>query len=484
MYRQARYARKTIFELKGESDFCITRNEGGIDLPEGMERKGSCLPELSERDVVKHYTDLSQMNFGVDNGFYPLGSCTMKYNPKYGDALASLPQVTEMHPLQSEDTCQGALEVIYRLEKALCAISGMDAVTLQPAAGAHGEFTGMLIARAYHESRGEKRTEVIVPDSAHGTNPASAAMAGFEVVEIPSGKDGLVDLQALKAALSGKTAAFMITNPNTLGLFERNIEEAASMVHEAGALLYYDGANFNAILGKTSPGRMGFDIMHFNLHKTFATPHGGGGPGAGPVGVRGDLERFLPSPRVAFENGRFVWRTELPDSIGKVRAFHGNFAVLVRAYAYILRNGGDGLEAASERAVLNSNYLCEKVKQGLEVPFDGPRKHEFVASARKQAKEKGVRALDIAKRLLDEGMMAPTIYFPMLVEEALMIEPTETESKETLDEFADALLRICSEEAAAVKAAPMNTASARIDELYAAKELILTWKIYEAKAGK
>jgi glycine dehydrogenase subunit 2 len=483
MYRQARFARTTIFELKGESDFDIAQVEGTIELPEGMERQGSGLPELSERDVVKHYTNLSQMNFGVDNGFYPLGSCTMKYNPKYADALAALPQVVEMHPLQDEETCQGSLEVIYRLERALCAISGMDAVTLQPAAGAHGEFTGMLLARAYHEARGEKRTEVIIPDSAHGTNPASAAMAGFDVVEIPSGKDGLVDLESLRAALSEKTAAFMITNPNTLGLFERNIQEVADLVHSRGALLYYDGANFNAILGKTSPGQMGFDIMHFNLHKTFATPHGGGGPGAGPVGVRAHLEKYLPSPRVVLEEGRYRWERELPESIGKVRSFHGNFAVLLRAYAYILRNGADGLEAASERAVLNSNYLCERIRSSYDVPFEGPRKHEFVASAKRQNRERGVRALDIAKHLLDEGMMAPTIYFPSLVEEALMIEPTETESKETLDEFADALLRIATEEAAEVKAAPRHTASKRIDELYAAKELILTWKIWERKTG-
>jgi len=357
----------------------------------------------------------------------------------------------------------------------------MDAVTLQPAAGAHGEFTGMLIAKAYHKANGHERTEVVVPGSAHGTNPASAAMAGYGVLEIPSNADGCVDLEALKNAVSHTTAAFMITNPNTLGIFEDQIREIADIVHDAGALLYYDGANFNAILGMTSPGKMNFDIMHFNLHKTFATPHGGGGPGAGPVGVREFLEKYLPIPRVIETEGRYRLDYDRPDSIGKVRAFHGNFAVLVRAYAYILRHGGNGLREISQAAVLNSNYLKSRLTQEFEMPYRALRKHEFVISARKQARERNVKALDIAKRLLDYGYMSPTIYFPSLVEEALMIEPTETETKETLDRFADTLIKIAQEDPDVVHGAPSNTSVGRVDELYAAKELILTWKDHLAK---
>jgi glycine dehydrogenase subunit 2 len=333
MYRQARYDTKTVFELGGGSDPCFRLKELEDAVPEGMMRKGLCLPETPEREVVKHYVNLSQRNFSVDNGLYPLGSCTMKYNPKFADVLASMPSVACIHPYQDEDTIQGALRLLHGLEQALCAISDMDAVTLQPSAGAHGEFTGMLIAKAYHKANGHDRNEVVIPDSAHGTNPASAAMAGFGVLEIPSNAEGCVDLEALKNAVSSKTAAFMITNPNTLGIFEDQIRDIADIVHDAGALLYYDGANFNAILGMTSPGKMNFDIMHFNLHKTFATPHGGGGPGAGPVGVREHLEKFLPVPRVIEQEGRYRLDYDRPDSIGKVRAFHGNFAVLVRAYA-------------------------------------------------------------------------------------------------------------------------------------------------------
>jgi glycine dehydrogenase subunit 2 len=482
-YRQARYDEPLIFEIKGENDFCLTSEEE-VDLPDGMARDSLCLPDLPEREVVRHYVNLSHMNFSVDNGMYPLGSCTMKYNPKYADKLSSLPTVTSVHPCQDEDSMQGALQLMRELEKSLCAISGMDAVTLQPAAGAHGEFTGMLLARAYHTANYQERTEVIVPDSAHGTNPASAAMAGYTVIEIPSGPDGCVDLEALKAALSERTAAVMVTNPNTLGLFEKDITELARLVHEAGALLYYDGANLNAIMGITSPGIMNFDIVHFNLHKTFATPHGGGGPGAGPVGVKKFLEPFLPVPRIKSENGKFEWDYEHSDSIGKVRSLYGNFAVLVRAYAYIMVNGCDGLKEISQKAVLNSNYLKSKVVGTYEMPFAQLRKHEFVISARTLAKEKGVHATDVAKALLDRGFMTPTIYFPSLVEEALMIEPTETESKETLDRYAQALIDIATGDPAEAKASPKNTAISRVDEVYAAKELILSWRIYQRKGGK
>jgi len=482
-YRQARYDEPLIFELKGENDFCLTSEEG-VDIPEGMVRESLCLPDLPEREVVRHYVNLSQMNYGVDNGMYPLGSCTMKYNPKYADKLSSLPTVTTVHPCQDEDSIQGALQLMRELEKALCAISGMDAVTLQPAAGAHGEFTGMLLAKAYHIANNQQRTEVIVPDSAHGTNPASAAMAGFTVIEIPSGPDGCVDLEALKAALSERTAAVMVTNPNTLGLFEKDITELARLVHEAGALLYYDGANLNAIMGITSPGIMNFDIVHFNLHKTFATPHGGGGPGAGPVGVKKFLEPFLPVPHIKSEDGKLYFDYNQADSIGKVRSLYGNFAVLVRAYAYIMANGSDGLKEISQKAVLNSNYLKSKVVGTYEMPFAQLRKHEFVISAKTLAKEKGVHATDIAKALLDRGFMTPTIYFPSLVEEALMIEPTETESKETLDRYAQALIEIATGDPADAKASPKNTAISRVDEVYAAKELILSWRIYQRKGGK
>jgi len=482
-YRQARYEEPLIFELKGENDFCL-KSEDDVKIPEGMVRQDLCLPDIPEMDVVRHYVNLSQMNFGVDNGMYPLGSCTMKYNPKYADKLASLPTVTSVHPCQDEDSMQGALRLMRELEKALCAISYMDAVTLQPAAGAHGEFTGMLIAKAYHEDREDPRSEVIVPDSAHGTNPASAAMAGFTVIEIPSGPDGCVDLEALKAALSERTAAVMVTNPNTLGLFEKDITKLAEMVHAAGALLYYDGANLNAIMGMTAPGVMSFDIVHFNLHKTFATPHGGGGPGAGPVGVKQFLEPYLPVPRIVSEEGRFRLDYDRMDSIGKVRSMFGNFAVLVRAYSYILAQGGDGLKEVSQKAVLNSNYLKSKVTSVYEMPFAQLRKHEFVVSAKKLAKEKGVHATDIAKALLDRGFMSPTIYFPSLVEEALMIEPTESESKETLDRYAQALLDIAKADPAEIKKAPISTSISRVDEVYAAKELILSWRIYQRKAGQ
>jgi len=485
MYRQARYDRKIIFEKEGETDFAMPIQEELSDaVPKTMIRDRLEIPSLPEREVVKHYTNLSQMNFGVDNGFYPLGSCTMKYNPKYADTVSSLPAVANIHPYQAEDSIQGALQLMYELEKALCEIGGVEAVTLQPAAGAHGEFTGMLLAKAFFAHKGENRTEVVIPDTAHGTNPASAAMAGFNVTEVPSSATGCVDLDALQSAVSENTAAFMITNPNTLGIFEEDVQRIAEIVHGAGALLYYDGANLNAVMGWTNPGKMDFDIVHFNLHKTFATPHGGGGPGAGPVGVKKHIEPFLPVPRIVRKNGRFGLDYDRPDSIGKVRPFFGNFAVLVRAYSYILRMGGDGLKEASEKAVLSSNYMKEKLKGVFDLPFKDLRKHEFVISTKKLKEQKDVRALDVAKRLLDYGLHAPTIYFPSLVEEALMIEPTETETKETMDQYVDVLKKIADENPMLIRSAPHNTSARRIDEVYAAKEAILSWRSFKKKENE
>jgi glycine dehydrogenase subunit 2 len=448
-------------------------------VPAKLRRESLKIPNLAEHDVVRHFTRLSQMNFGIDTGFYPLGSCTMKFNPKFTEELAGLPTVTRLHPDQDETTVQGALRLLYELQGLLAKISGMDAVTLQPAAGAHGEFTGLLLAQAYHRDRGEERHQVILPDTAHGTNFASAGMLGFDLIEIPS-KDGRVDLGALEAAAGEKTLALMLTNPNTLGIFEEHVLDIARIVHDAGGLLYYDGANFNAILGRTSPGKMDFDIVHFNLHKTFTTPHGGGGPGAGPVGVRKALEPFLPTPVVGLNGRGYHLDYDRPKSIGKVRAWYGNFALLVRAYAYILRMGGNGLREVSERAVLNANYVRHRLQGVLDVPFGGLRKHEFVASAAKLA-GKGVRAVDLAKRLMDFGYHPPTVYFPHLVEEALMIEPTETETKETLDGFVDALTKIVNEDPAVLHSAPHNTAVGRVDEVQAAREPILSWRMTKSR---
>ena len=478
-YHQAAYDVPLLFEgFDGDKDGLT--DETKELLPKDLLRTHLDLPDLSEREVVKHFVNLSQMNFGVDNGMYPLGSCTMKYNPKVCDEVASLDTVANMHPLQDESTMQGALALMSELETMLCEIGGVDAVTLQPAAGAQGEFTGIHIVRAYHESRGETRTEVILPDTAHGTNPASAAMVGYDVLDLPS-KDGCVDMEALRAAVSDETAAFMLTNPNTLGLFERDVKEIARVVHDAGALLYYDGANLNAIMGKTSPGAMDFDIVHFNLHKTFATPHGGGGPGAGPVGVKGHLDRFLPVPRIVRRDGRYLLDYDRPGTIGKVKAFYGNFAVLIRAYAYIKMHGGKGLERISEEAVLNSNYLKEGLKDLFEMPYRDLRMHEFVLSGR-VLKKRGLRTMDFAKRLLDHGFHAPTVYFPLIVDEALMIEPTESETKETLDAFVDACRQIMSEDPEVVRNAPYHTARRRIDEVRAARDMILSWRGYVEKA--
>jgi len=437
---------------------------GESPLPEACTRDALTLPDLSEPELARHYTRLSEMTYGIDSGPYPLGSCTMKYNPTFTEDVAALPAAAT-HPDRDPDTVQGTLAIRHALAEQLAAIGGMDAVTLQPPAGAAGEFTGALLARAYHESRGEERTEVLIPDGAHGTNFASAAMAGYDVVELPSGGDGRVDPEALRAAVSEETALLMLTNPNTLGLFERQIEEIASIVHGAGGLLYYDGANLNALLGRARPGDMGFDIMHYNVHKTFATPHGGGGPGAGPVGVAEELAPFLPTPRVErTEEGYDLFEPE--ESIGKVHGFEGNWLVLLKAHAYISRLGESGLRDASAKAVLNANYLAERID--YEVPY-GPFHHEFVASADRDATE-------VAKRMLDHGVHPPTTKWPELVDEALMTEPTEIESKATLDQLAAAFNAVAAEDDAALAGAPEHTAARRIDQTSAARNPRLSWQ--------
>ncbi|MFH5182636.1 aminomethyl-transferring glycine dehydrogenase subunit GcvPB [Paenibacillus sp. TAB 01] len=446
-------------------------------IPAGLLRETPAqLPEVYEVDVVRHYTELSRRNFGVDNGFYPLGSCTMKYNPKINEDTARLPGFACLHPYQPESSVQGALELMYTLQNDLAALTGMEQVTLQPAAGAHGEWTGLMMIRAYHESRGERRTQVIVPDSSHGTNPASATAAGFRTVTIPSNARGHVDLDALRAAVGPDTAALMLTNPSTLGLFEEHIAEIAKIVHDAGGLLYYDGANSNAIMGITRPGDMGFDVVHLNLHKTMSTPHGGGGPGAGPVGVKQKLVPFLPKPVAAKRaDGSFYLDENRPDSIGRVKAFYGNFGILVRAYTYIRTYGPEGLRLVSECAVLNANYMMHRLAPYFELPYPGPCKHEFVLSGR-SLKKYGVRTLDVAKRLLDFGYHPPTVYFPLNVEECIMIEPTETESKQTLDAFIEAMIQIAREAAdqpELLLQAPHGTPVRRLDEATAARKPVL-----------
>ena len=438
----------------------------------------AALPEVSQLELMRHYTQLSNRNFGVDTGFYPLGSCTMKYNPKVNEDIARYPGLALLHPLQSADTVQGAMEVLFKMEESLAEIAGMAGVTLQPVAGAHGELTGLKLIRAYHRDRGDlARTKVIVPDSAHGTNPASAAMCGMEAVEIKSEAGGSIDLEALKAAVGPDTAALMLTNPSTLGLFESKIEAIAKIVHDAGGLLYYDGANSNAIMGIVRPGDMGFDVVHLNLHKTFATPHGGGGPGSGPIGVKERLLPFLPDPHVEKQGDKYVW-AKSAKSIGKVHAFHGNFGVIVRAYAYILTMGAAGLRQTSEDAVLNANYCKKMLSEAFDSPFDRFCMHECVLTSKKQ-QEHGIHTLDIAKRLLDYGYHPPTIYFPLIVEEALMIEPTESESKETLDGFIDAMKKIAQEAAEnpeIVHTAPHNTIVSRLDETLAARKPVVRWE--------
>ncbi len=443
-----------------------------------LREKPPALPEVGELDAVRHFVRLSHLNHCIDTGFYPLGSCTMKYNPKVNDAMAALEGFRDLHPHQPQDQIQGALELLYNLERSISAVVGLPHVTLQPAAGAHGEMTGLLLIKAYFEAKGEtKRKKVIVPDTAHGTNPATAALIGFDVVEIKSNDRGLVDLDALKKVLGPDTAAIMLTNPNTLGLFEEDIMEVQRLVHEAGGLLYYDGANLNAIMGIVRPGDMGFDVCHLNLHKTFSTPHGGGGPGGCAVACRDLLEPFLPKPVIKKETNGFKWDFDRPQSIGKVKGFYGNFGILVRAYAYILAHGGNGLHQVSKDAILNANYLKVKLSRNFVVAHSQPCMHEFVLSGVKQ-KERGVATLNLAKRLLDYGVHAPTVYFPLVVPEAMMIEPTETENKETLDRFAEIMVTIdkeIDENKELVMSAPLKTPVGRLDEATAARKPNLRW---------
>ena len=450
---------------------------------EARRTRPPAFPEMNEPDVVRHYVNLSQLNFAIDTGFYPLGSCTMKFNPKLNEWAARLPGFANLHPLTPDEAAQGTLQLLWELEVALAEISGMRAVSLMPAAGAQGELTGILMIRAYHRSRGDPdRDEVLVPDSSHGTNPATATMAGFRTITVRSAADGGVDIEAFKAALGPRTAAVMITNPSTLGLFESRIGELLEAVHAAGALAYMDGANLNAILGRFKPGEAGFDVMHFNVHKTFSTPHGGGGPGAGPVGVGEALEPFLPTPRVLRDDDgtfRLERPGERPSSIGRLRSFVGNTGVLVRAYTYIRAHGASGLREVSDDAVLAANYLKHRLAGTFDLPYDRACKHEFVASAASLKARTGVRTLDIAKRLIDFGFHPPTIYFPLIVEEGMLIEPTETESVETLDAFAEALITIAAEAEASpetVKSAPQTAPVKRLDEAAAARHPNLRWR--------
>ena len=435
------------------------------------------LPEVAEVDFTRHYMALSKKAFGVDDGFYPLGSCTMKYNPKLNEKMAALPGFTGVHPLQPVQTAQGCLALMANLQELLCRITGMDDMTLQPSAGAHGEWTGLQLIRAYHAARqDDARTNVLVPDSAHGTNPASAAMCGYHIVKVPSNAQGLVDIDALRTLADEHTAALMLTNPNTLGLFDTNIEQIAQIVHAAGGLLYYDGANLNAVMGISRPGDMGFDVMHLNLHKTFATPHGGGGPGSGPVGCKKELAAFLPVPRVIRQNDQYTLSGEFQNSIGKVRTFYGNFLVCVKAFTYILTLGAEGLKEASQDAVLNANYLLAALKEFSDVTYHDPCLHEFVLGLESIKKETGFTALDIAKALIDEGIHPPTMYFPLIVHEALMFEPTETESKETLDAVIDIMknvLKRAQEKDESLHAAPTTTPIGRPDEVRAARTPVL-----------
>ena len=433
------------------------------------------LPELSELDVVRHYVNLSTLNMSVDSHFYPLGSCTMKYNPKRNERVAALPGLADLHPLQPDASLQGMLEMLFHLQNFLAEIAGLDAVSLQPAAGAQGELTALLVAAAYFRDRGEERTNVLVPTSAHGTNPASAAMAGFTAIGVESDAEGMVDMADLRAKLDGRTAVMMVTNPNTLGLFERNIGEIARLVHEAGGLVYLDGANMNAILGAARPGDFGADMMHYNPHKTFSGPHGGGGPGAGPIAVRRMLEPYLPAPRVVRRGDGFALDHDCPKSIGRVRSFFGNTGVLLRAYAYIRTLGPQGLAAVSRHAVLNANYLLARLRDVLPVPHDRGCLHEFVGSMSDAKARTGITAMDLAKRLLDYGFHAPTVYFPLTVREAVMIEPTETESRETLDAFVAAIRTIVGEPADLVRTAPHSGPVNRPDEVQAARQQQLSW---------
>lgn len=501
-YRQADWDEPLIFELgmEGRVGFAVPSLEpelvDAVDditelVPAGMLRtRPANLPEVSEIQVLRHYIHLSQANYGVNSGLiYPLGSCTMKYNPVINEVLAGHPKITEIHPDQDDASVQGTLEFLYRLNEGFLEVTGMEDASLQPAAGAHGEYLGILLIRAYHAERGELETrrEIIIPDSAHGTNPASAVMAGFKTVEVPSIEDGGVDLEALRSVVGPQTAGLMLTNPNTLGIFDSNIHKIADIVHEIGGLMYYDGANLNAVMGKCRPGDMGFDIVHVNLHKTFSTPHGGGGPGAGPVGVKALLADFLPVPTVEESDGVYRLSWDRPKTVGKIHGYHGNVNVMLKAYTYMLTLGGEGLKEASELSVLNSNYIAQKLKdvKGYSLPYgEGKwRMHEAVLSASKMNEETGVRALNISKKLLDYGIHAPTTYFPLIVPEALMIEPTETEPLEALDEFIEAMKKISElaySDPEEVLKAPTNTTIGRLDEVRAShpKTICLSWGTY------
>jgi glycine dehydrogenase subunit 2 len=501
-FSQAQWDEPIIFELSREErvGFGVPPLEpelvdsiGDITelVPHGMLReKPPGLPEVSELEVLRHFIHLSQMNYGVNSGrFYPLGSCTMKYNPVINEVLAGHPKVTSIHPDQSEESIQGLLKLLYELKKGYLEVTGMDDASLQPAAGAHGEYLGVLLIRAYHADRGdlENRTEIIIPDSAHGTNPATAIMAGFKTIEVPSDKNGGVDLEALQSVVGPQTAGLMLTNPNTLGIFDNNIAKIAEIVHEAGGLMYYDGANLNAIMGKCRPGDMGFDVVHVNLHKTFSTPHGGGGPGSGPVGVKAFLADYLPVPEVIESDGVYSLDWSRPKSIGKIHGYHGNVGPMLRAYTYMVTMGGEGLREVSELSVLNSNYIAAKLKdvRGYSLPYaEGkPRMHEAVLSAEKMNEETGVRALNVSKKLLDYGLHAPTTYFPLIVPEALMIEPTETEPVEVLDEFIEAMKEISDlaySDPDSVLDAPKKTVVGKLDEARAAhpRTICLSWKTY------
>ena len=472
-----------IFEKSREGRACSILPPCDVpksSLPEDFQRKAPLrLPQISENDLSRHYSALMRRSFGVNDGFYPLGSCTMKYNPKINEEIAALPGFSEIHPLQPAHTAQGSLKVLKLAERYLCEITGMNHMVFQPAAGAHGEYTGLLLIKAYHQAKGDtQRTQIIVPDSAHGTNPASASMAGFTVVNIPSGPDGCVDLNALKEAAGPYTAGLMLTNPNTLGLFDKNILEITRIVHEAGGLTYYDGANLNAVVGVVRPGDMGFDAVHLNLHKTFSTPHGGGGPGSGAIGCKNLLEPFLPVPRVKETAGMLEFDFEHPQSIGRVKAFYGNFLVVVRALAYLVMLGKEGVPQVAENAVLNANYLMGRLKERYHMACDTRCMHEFVMSLEDLKESCGVTAMDVAKRMQDLAMHPPTMYFPLIIKEALMLEPTETESKETLDAAADVLLKLYEEAQTnpqQMHRAPVTTVIGRPDEVQAARHPVVKY---------
>lgn len=479
---------KLIFEkgVKGSNSFSLPEADlPQLDIDQNLapiflRNQAPDLPQLSEVEAVRHFTELSQRAYGVDNGFYPLGSCTMKYNPKINEWAARLPGLASLHPYQAPETIQGALQIYYEMQEILAEITGMDGFTLQPAAGAHGEMVGVMIIKAYHLNRGDKeRTKMMVPDSAHGTNPATANMIGFEVVEVKSNQRGLVDLDDLRSKMNEEVAGLMLTNPNTLGLFEEGIQDIAEIVHEAGGLLYYDGANLNGVVGVARPGDMGFDVIHVNLHKTFSTPHGGGGPGSGPVGVKSHLLPFLPLPLVVKEEERYSFDYDRPLSIGKARNFYGNFGVIVKAYTYIRALGGEGLRDACQNAVLNANYMLHQLRDDYNIPLDRLCKHEFIINSKQQAEPHGISTMDIAKRLIDYGYHPPTVYFPLIISEAMMIEPTETESKERLDDFIEVMKNIAREAKETPELllnAPQNAVIRRVDEVKAARKPVVKWE--------